>query len=103
MAKEGEYCMELSPEFRDVFYIAGRIKELDPAYYIMFNRNSGRYQVHAGTGRDTLQLDLPFDILDSRALSYVRQTAVTRINEYLAEIDRANLINERAALKRGGI
>ena len=40
MAKEGEYCMELSPEFRDVFYIAGRIKELDPAYYIMFNRNA---------------------------------------------------------------
>ena len=97
MAKEGEYCLELSPEFRDVFYIAGRIKQIDPAYYIMFNRNSCRYQVHAGEGKNSLQLDLPFDILDSRALNYVRQTAVSRINEYLAEIDKANMINERAA------
>ena len=97
MAKEGEYYLNLSPEFRDVFYIADRIKQIDPAYYIMFNRSSCCYQVHAGKGENTLQLDLPFDILDSRALNYVRQTAVSRINEYLAEIDKANMINERTA------
>ena len=99
MAKEGEDNLNLSPEFRDVFYIADRIKEIDPSYYIMFDRSSGRYQVHAGTGDDTLQLDLPFDVLDSRALGYVRQTAVSRINQYLAEIDKANMIIERAAQK----
>lgn len=97
MAKEGEYFLELSPEFRDVFYIAERIKQIDTAYYIMFNRNSRRYEVHAGKGKNTLQLNLPFDILDSRALNYVRQTAVSRINEYLAELDKANMINERVA------
>ena len=99
MAKEGEHTSQLSPEFRDVFYIADRIKQIDPEYYILFNKRNRRYQVHAGTGPDTLQLELPFDVLDCRALDYVRQTSVKRLRDYMDELDKYNR-DKQAPLER---
>lgn len=90
-AREGECCGALRPVEADVCDIVWRIKEIDRGYFVMFNLESGRFEVHheAQTG-STLACELPYEQLDERAVRYVRRTSAARIMRYLEELEREN-------------
>ena len=62
----------------DLYSIAKRIKEIDPDYFIVFNRKTGKYEVHstANKGWDTYCFTVPYSRLDARTLSICRKTNV---------------------------
>ena len=91
IAKAGEACGALRPVTSDVCDIVWRIQQIDAGYFVMFNTESGRFEVHhpAQTG-GTLACELPFEQLDERAVRYVRQTSAARAARYLEELEREN-------------
>lgn len=81
----------------DLFSVADRIKSIDDKYKIYYNGESRKFEVRSAVD-DSLQVVLPFDCLDCRAVDYVRKTRIERINAILEEIERANAEAERAAV-----
>ena len=80
----------------DVCDISRRIREVEPEYFIVYNRRLGRYELHDGLCGVTFACVLPFDELDARSLRYARRMRVERINRLLEELDRENGMTERA-------
>ena len=76
----------------DVFDIADRLKEIDGGYYPVYNLNKKRYEVHHENGKDSLQVVLPYDTLDARAIEKVRSTRSEWVEKLLREMDRQNEI-----------
>jgi len=86
----------------DLHNICGRIKEIDPGYYVMFDGLRKRFEVHhRGQRGNTLCVVLPYDRLDARTVVHVRRTRAERMREVVAEMDRENARREREA--RAGI
>lgn len=83
----------------DLFSVADRIKSIDDKYKIYYNGESRKFEVRSAVD-DSLQVILPFDRLDCRAVDYVRKTRIERINAILEEIERANAEAERAAVAK---
>lgn len=81
----------------DLFSVADRIKSIDDKYKIYYNGESRKFEVRSAVD-DSLQVILPFDSLDCRAVDYVRKTRIERINAILEEIEKANAEAERAAV-----
>ena len=89
MAREGEYTRTLIPITGDVCDITGRLKEMDTGYFVMYNRASGKFEVHHREQiGDTLACELPFPQLDARALAWVRETSVQRAEALFEELLR---------------
>lgn len=88
---EGQYCENKIPITGGIYDIPQRLKEIDPRYFVMFNKSSQRYEVHVdGQYPSTYGCTLPFDELDARALHYVRENASSRTVDVAREIDRHN-------------
>lgn len=82
----------------DLHDICGRLKEIDAGYYVMFDGKQKRFEVHhKGQKGNTLCVTLPYDRLDARAVTYVRQTRAERLRQVIAEMDRENERAEREA------
>ena len=80
-----------SPISGDLFDICGRLREIDPCYYVMFDGRRGRFEVHHSNQRgDTLCVVVPHNRLDARALVHVRRTRAERREALIAETERAN-------------
>lgn len=68
-----------------------RLKEVNRDFFVMLNRDTQRYEIHcASQPFDTLACTLPFDALDGRALTYVREYAPERFDVISAEVDAYN-------------
>lgn len=76
----------------DVLDIVPRLKELDPRYEVYRNLTKHRFEIHAD---GALQIAVPFERLDERTLSLVRETRVENADELLARLERQNQRNER--------
>ncbi len=64
---------------RDIFQISRRICGIDPDYFVVFNRRSGKYEVHnSGNVGGTYCFTVPYGELDARTLDYCRETLVSR-------------------------
>ena len=75
-----------------------RLKELNGAFFVMFNTRTQKYEVHcADQPFETLACVLPYDELDARAIDYVREHSVHRMETIAKEIDE---YNEKLARKR---
>ncbi|MBQ2715133.1 MAG: hypothetical protein IJF76_05855 [Clostridia bacterium] len=74
----------------DVFDIADRLKEIDGAYYPVYNLTKKRYEVHRGEGKNSCQVVLPYDSLDARCISRVRETRIEYVENMLRDMDREN-------------
>ena len=75
----------------DVFDIAKRIKEIDPDYFVVYDKKLCRFEVHNKRQRpDTLCLVLPYNTLDCRAIDKVLSTRVEYVAKQLAQIDEFN-------------
>ena len=80
----------------DVCDISRRIREVEPEYFIVYNRRLARYELHDGLCGDTFACVLPIDELDARSLRYARRRSVETIYRLLEELDRENGMTERA-------
>jgi hypothetical protein len=75
----------------DLYSIADRVKEIDAAYFIVFNKRLKRFEVHAESRRGrTFELALPFNRLDARVLTLIRKTRVVNGCELIAEAEKNN-------------
>ena len=74
----------------DVFDICARIREIDPAYFIAYNKRLCRFEVHNRRQRETLALVLPFKTLDARAVSLTLMTRRENIDRLAAEMEASN-------------
>ena len=82
----------------DLFSVADRIKSIDDKYKIYYNGESRKFEVRSADD-NSLQVVLPFDRLDCRAVDYVRKTRIERIDELLEEIEKANASAEKRAVE----
>lgn len=59
----------------DLYFIASRLKEIDPSYFVVYNIKRGRYEVHSdGQKGGTLCFVVPYNVLDARTLKYAERT-----------------------------
>ena len=82
--------------YADTFYISERLKEIDESYFLVYNFDKEKFEVHSSTqGKDTYCLTVPYDVLDERTLDFVRKTQSARVDELIKEIDRENELAEK--------
>lgn len=86
--------MELFRVGDDLYHIAKRLRSIDKAYTLYFNRRLKRFEIYA---KGAMQMALPFDKLDARTLEYARKTRIENINKIINEIDKENAILEKRA------
>lgn len=79
--------MELQRIRHDLFGIAKRLKSIDRRYELFFNRKKNRYEIYAN---GAMQMALPFERLDARALMYARKTRLENLEKIIAEIEEEN-------------
>lgn len=59
----------------DLYFIASRLKEIDPSYFVVYNLLKSRYEVHSKEQRgNTLCFVVPYDRLDARTIEYAKRT-----------------------------
>lgn len=59
----------------DLYFIASRLKVIDPTYYVVYNLKRGRYEVHSDAqGGGTLCFVVPYNELDARTLELAKST-----------------------------
>ena len=88
---EGRPCKDRVPVLINVYDIPVRLKQVNGDFFVMFNTKTQKYEVHCSSQPfDTLACVLPFDELDARALTYVRQYSRERTEHIAEEIERYN-------------
>ena len=80
-----------------MFNIAARLKSVDRRYELFFNRKKNRYEIYAN---GAMQIALPFERLDARAIEYARKTRLENLNKLIAEIEAENARLEIENAKR---
>lgn len=75
----------------DVFDISKRIKEIDKGYYIVFNRQKQRFEVHHKLQRGgSYCFAVPYKQLDARTLTLTRKTMAKNAKKVFDEIENDN-------------
>lgn len=74
----------------DVFYVVERLKEIDFKYFILYNTDNKKYEIHHSGQSDTYCLTVPYDELDARTVNFVNQTRVENRDRLLKELDEEN-------------
>lgn len=75
----------------DPFFICERLKEIDSSYYLVFNNDENRYEVHSTEQvGSSYCFAVRYDDLDERTLTYALRTRKERQNAIIEEIDRQN-------------
>jgi len=72
-----------------------RLREIDPGYFILFNPENQRYELHHEEQETTYCLTFPFSELDGRAEDYTREMRIERIKDIYSEIKAHNEKVER--------
>lgn len=85
----------------DCLEIVKRIKSIDEDYFVMFDRDAKKFQLHNRAQRGgTYCLTFPFDTLDERAYLHVLKTRVQNSDEIFKALEEENLRNEKAKTKQ---
>ena len=74
----------------DVFDITKRIKDIDEGYYVLYNQNNCKYEIHNFNQKNTYCLTLPYRVLDSRCLDMLLYSSISNIDNIVADIDNNN-------------
>ena len=75
----------------DTFYIRERLKEIDESYFLIYNFEKEKFEVHSSAlNGSTYCLTVPYKVLDERTLDLVRRTRATNIDNIIKEIDEEN-------------
>ena len=79
----------------DLCNIVKRLRLIDPSYFVVYNKRSGRYEVHSTDNVGaTFCFIVPYDELDARTLTYCRETRVER--NVVERVDRLNRIADKS-------
>lgn len=75
----------------DPLFIAQRLKEIDPTYYIVYNIEKHQYEVHS---TDQLGSSYCFSVkypsLDERTIDYARKTRADKADALIKALDKEN-------------
>ena len=75
----------------DVYFIANRLKEIDPNYQIFFNTKRKMFEVHSkGQIGGSYCLTIPYLTLDKRTLDLVNKTKIENSEKLFEEMERNN-------------
>ena len=75
----------------DIFFLAERLREIDPDYFIALNTKSKNFEVHNSSQPiNSFCLLVPKNKLDPSLVEYVRKTRANRQKKLLAEIEASN-------------
>ena len=86
--------------FSDTYYISERLKEIDASYFIVFNFEKGKFEIHSSNqAGSTYCLTVPYKTLDARTIDLVRKTNHTNIDELVKEIEDENEKNLKQKTK----
>ena len=84
----------------DTYYIAQRLKEIDPSYYLVFNFDKGKFEVHSSEqAGDSYCLTIPYPALDERTLDLVRKTNSNNLDAMIEQIEKENEKVEQKRIK----
>jgi hypothetical protein len=63
----------LLPIFSHIYDIPRRVRDYDPSFFVVFNKNNQKYEIHSTDypGDDTLSLTIPYEELDARTLDHL--------------------------------
>lgn len=78
----------------DLFNISNRIKQIDPKYFVVFNKKRKKFEVHYKRLKNTYELTIPYDSLDSRAVDFVQKTRIENRKKIMEEIEKSNKLLE---------
>ena len=69
----------------NVFDIPQRLKQIDDGYFVVYNRQQHKYEIHNSKQLDsTYCLTVPFDELDSRTIDLVHKTKIENAKAIIA-------------------
>lgn len=74
----------------DVFNIINRIKEIDENYYIVYNTNSKKFEVHNSGNVNSYCLTIPYKNLDVRTIELIHKTAIRNYDKVIKQMDEEN-------------
>ena len=77
--------------FSDTYYILERLKEIDESYFIVFNFEKGKFEIHSSNQiGSTYCLTVPYATLDERTIDLVRKTNHIYLDELVKEMEEEN-------------
>ncbi|MDE6583089.1 MAG: hypothetical protein K2K31_00345 [Clostridia bacterium] len=85
----------------DCLDIVSRLKAIDKDYFVVFNEDSCKFEVHNSSQfQNTLCLILPFDVLDERTIDMVLKTRVQNADKLFQEMEEENKKLEKTQIKQ---
>lgn len=85
----------------DCLDIISRIKSIDSDYFVMFNPDKNKFELHNRSQvKNTYCLTFPFENLDERAYFHTLKTRVQNSDEIFKKIDEENKKLEEAQIKQ---
>lgn len=73
-----------------LFNLNERLKQLDNSFYITFNTNLNRYEVHSSKQKNSYCFAVPYGKLDARIIKFAQKTSVKNLTSYISEIQQHN-------------
>lgn len=74
----------------DVFDIVNRIKEIDNGYFIMYNFNTKRFELHNKYQKSSYCITIPYTQLDERTITLIHKTSIKNFDNVVKELDEDN-------------
>lgn len=74
----------------DVFDIVNRIKDIDEYYFILYDTNKNRYELHNSNQKNSYCFTYPYETLDVKFIEYLLSSHIKNIDNIIDEIDRNN-------------
>ncbi len=84
----------------DCLDIVKRIKAIDEDYFVVYDLDAKKFQLHHKKQKQTYCLTFPFDTLDERAYLHVLKTRVQNSDEIFAKMEKENQALQRAKEKK---
>lgn len=83
----------------DVFDIIKRIKEIDENYFVLFDTNKNKYELHYKNQFNTYCFTYPYENLDNRIIDLIYFSNVSNIDNIIEDIDNNNAKIEKDNMK----
>ncbi len=84
----------------DVLNILERLKEIDESYFLVFDVEKQKIEVHSSLQlQNTYCFTCPFEFLDERLCDYARKTSISRRDDLIEEMDLQNQMWEKQMIK----
>lgn len=84
----------------DVFDICERIKVIDENYFVLFNLNSNKFEIHNSKYKNSYCLTIPYRQLDSRVIELLHSTDIRNYDKIIKNLDVENEKNEKQAFEK---